>query len=489
MKRLEEITNHIDYQTITGYSNIEIHNIYFDSRKVTKGCLFVAVKGTQTDGHQHIENAINGGASAIVCEILPKVLTDTICYIKVENSSLSLALIASFFYDNPSEKIKLIGITGTNGKTTVATLLYKLFMKSGFKAGLLSTVENYIGDHSLQATHTTPDAVQINSLLNDMVLANCEFCFMEVSSHAIHQNRIAGLKFTGGVFTNLSHDHLDYHSSFREYISVKKRFFDELPESAFALSNADDRNGKIMFQNCNANKFYYALKSMADFNCKLIEQHFDGTLLQIQDTEVWTHFIGKFNAYNLVAVYAVALRLGIEKIETLEVISRLKPVNGRFESIRSNSGILAIVDYAHTPDALRNVLETITQIRKNKNLIITVVGAGGNRDKTKRPEMGRIVSELSDKVIFTSDNPRDEEPDQIINDIKNGVPTTNLSKVISIPDRREAIKTACFIAQSGDIILVAGKGHETYQEIKGIRNHFDDKEIIKEIFLQIINPN
>ena len=359
----------------------------------------------------------------------------------------------------------------------------------GYKVGLLSTVENIVAEKQIAATHTTPDAVQLNRLLAEMVDAGCDFCFMEVSSHAIDQNRTEGLHFTGGVFTNLSHDHLDYHNTFLEYRDVKKSFFDKLSKAAFAITNGDDKNGMVMFQNCMANKKVYALKSMADYKCKLLEQHFDGMLLHVDGTDVWTHFIGQFNAYNLLAVYAVAIELGVEKMEVLEVLSHLKPVNGRFESIRSNSGILAIVDYAHTPDALKNVLETLGQIRLPKDQLITVVGAGGNRDKSKRPEMGRIVAQLSDKVIFTSDNPRNEEPAQIIEDVKAGVQADDASKVLSITDRREAIRTACMLAKSGDIVLVAGKGHETYQEINGERHHFDDKEIIKEAFLQIINPN
>lgn len=489
MKNLSDITKRVQAISVWGESNIEISSIDFDSRKVDRGSLFVAVKGTQSDGHQFINIAIEKGAVAIVCETMPEQRDDFICYIQVENSSKALALAACEFYDNPSTKLKLIGITGTNGKTTIATLLYRLFMKLGYLAGLLSTVENFIGNRSLSASHTTPDAVQINKLLAEMVGAGCEFCFMEVSSHAIDQNRVEGLKFLGGVFTNLTHEHLDYHLTFKDYIDTKKKFFDHLPKTSFALTNGDDKNGRVMFQNCEATKKYYALKSMADYKCKVLEQHFDGMLLQMDGMEVWANFMGQFNAYNLLAVYAVALELGTDKLETLEVISHLKPVNGRFESIRSNSGILAIVDYAHTPDALKNVLETIGQIRQANDKVITVVGAGGNRDKSKRPEMGKIVSEWSDRVIFTSDNPRNEEPDQIIHDVIAGVTPGNLSKIITIPDRKEAIKTACLLAQTGDIVLVAGKGHETYQETKGVRTHFDDKEVIKEIFLQIINPN
>ncbi|MEA3446076.1 MAG: UDP-N-acetylmuramoyl-L-alanyl-D-glutamate--2,6-diaminopimelate ligase [Bacteroidota bacterium] len=489
MKKLKDILKRTKHISVYGDCNIEISQVDFDSRKIVQGSLFVAVKGTQVDGHNYIAKTIENGATVIICESLPKSLANNVCYVLVDDSSKALARIASEFYDNPSEKIKLIGITGTNGKTTIATLLYRLFLKLGYNAGLLSTVENFIGERKLVSSHTTPDSIQINKLLGDMVEANCEFCFMEVSSHAIHQNRTEGLNFTGGIFTNLTHDHLDYHKTFRDYLNVKKKFFDDLPKTAFAITNADDKNGKVMLQNCNAQKKFYALKSMADYKCKLLEQHFDGMLLHIQNTEVWTHFIGRFNAYNLLAVYATSLELGIDKHEALKIISHLKPVNGRFESLRSNSGILAIVDYAHTPDALKNVLETIWQIRLANNKIITVVGAGGNRDKSKRPLMGKIVSELSDRVIFTSDNPRNEEPEQIINEIKEGVSEKNLSKVISISNRSEAIKTACLLATSGDIVLIAGKGHETYQEINGVRCHFDDKEIIKEIFLQIINPN
>jgi UDP-N-acetylmuramoyl-L-alanyl-D-glutamate--2,6-diaminopimelate ligase len=489
MKKLSDILKRINPISVIGISNIEISRIDFDSRKVDRGSLFVAVKGTQSDGHQYISASIEKGAVAIICETIPAHIEKSVCYIQVDNSSEALALAASEYYDNPSRKLKLVGITGTNGKTTIATLLYRLFIKSGYQVGLLSTVENFIGNKSIPTSHTTPDAVQINSLLAEMVEAQCEFCFMEVSSHAIDQNRIGGLNFVGGAFTNLTHEHLDYHKTFKDYIDAKKKFFDKLPKSAFALTNADDKNGRIMLQNCMASQKYYALKSMADYKCKVLEQHFDGMLLQIDGIEVWTHFMGQFNAYNLLAVFAVAIELGLDKIEILEIISHLKPVNGRFESIHSNSGILAIVDYAHTPDALKNVLDTIGQIRQANDKLITVVGAGGNRDKSKRPEMGKIVSDLSDRVIFTSDNPRNEEPGEIIDDIKVGVSAGNLSKILTIPDRKEAIKTACLLAQSGDIVLVAGKGHETYQEIKGVRTHFDDKEVIKEVFLQIINPN
>ncbi|MCF8370024.1 MAG: UDP-N-acetylmuramoyl-L-alanyl-D-glutamate--2,6-diaminopimelate ligase [Bacteroidales bacterium] len=489
MKKISDIVKRVQAVSVWGESNIEITSIDFDSRKVDRGSLFVAVKGTQSDGHQFINISIEKGAVAIICETMPAQREDFICYIQVEDSSKALAQVACEYYDNPSTKLKLIGITGTNGKTTIATLLYRLFMKLGYLTGLLSTVENFVGNRSLSASHTTPDAVQINKLLAEMVEAGCEFCFMEVSSHAIDQNRIEGLNFVGGVFTNLTHEHLDYHLTFKDYIDTKKKFFDHLPKTSFALTNGDDKNGRVMFQNCGATKKYYALKSMADYKCKVLEQHFDGMLLQLDGVEVWTHFMGQFNAYNLLAVFAVALELGADKLEALEVISHLKPVNGRFESIQSNSGILAIVDYAHTPDALKNVLETIGQIRQANDKVITVVGAGGNRDRSKRPEMGKIVAELSDRVIFTSDNPRYEEPEQIIEEIIAGVTAGNLSKIITIPDRKEAIKTACLLARTGDIVLVAGKGHETYQETNGVRTHFDDKEVIKAIFLQIINPN
>ena len=484
MKKLKDILNITNIQ-ITGNSEIEINEIIFDSRKVIANCMFVAISGTQVDGHKYIAKAIDMGATCIVCEILPAEINPDITYIKVADSSETLAIMASNFYDNPSRKLKLIGVTGTNGKTTIATLLYNLTLKLGYKAGLLSTVENFINNTVIKATHTTPDAIQINKLLNQMVEADCDYCFMEVSSHAIKQNRIKGLQFVGGIFTNITHDHLDYHKTFDDYLKTKKQFFDNLPKTAFAITNVDDKNGNVMLQNTKATKKTYGVKSFADFKCKVLESDFTGMLLNVDNIEVWTKFIGSFNASNLMAVYSTALMLEHDKIEILAIISELSSVNGRFETIKSDDEITAIVDYAHTPNALKNVISTINDIRKGDNsALITVVGAGGDRDKTKRPIMAQIASEQSDKVILTSDNPRTEKPETIIAEMQKGVDIENKRKVISILNREEAIKTACMLAQKGDIILVAGKGHETYQEINGVRHHFDDKEILREIFKQ-----
>jgi len=485
MKQLKNILQNIAVEHLLGNELVSIAAITFDSRKVDKNHLFVAVSGTQSDGHQFIDMAISKGASAVIVENMPKNLQPEITYVQVKDSSLVLGMLASNFYDNPSSQLKLVGITGTNGKTTTVTLLYRTFMSLGYKTGLLSTVRNYIGDKIIEATHTTPDAVQINKLMREMADAGCEYCFMEVSSHSIVQNRIAGLHFAGAIFSNITQDHLDYHKTFEEYIKAKKMFFDGLSTSAFALVNTDDRNGKIMVQNTSARINTYSLKSMSDFKCKVLESHFDGMLMNIDGTDVWTKFIGGFNAYNLLAVYSAALLLGQEKHEVLRIMSNLNAVDGRFEYIRSENGITAVVDYAHTPDALKNVLLTIQEIRTGNEQIITVVGAGGDRDTSKRPIMAKIVSEMSDKVILTSDNPRSEEPEAIINDLSQGVEAQNKRKVLAITDRREAIRAAVLFAKSGDIILIAGKGHENYQDIKGIKHHFDDKEVVREIFSQL----
>ena len=457
----------------------------FDSRKVSNNDVFVAQKGWQVDGHNFIEMAISKGAAVVVCEEIPTVIQEEVTYIKVPNSSVALAIMASNFYGNPSSKLKLIGITGTNGKTTVATLLYELFLKAGEKVGLLSTVKVMVNDKEFKATHTTPDSIAINSHLTKMVSEGVEYCFMEVSSHGIHQKRSDGLTFTGGIFTNLSHDHLDYHKTFAEYRDVKKSFFDHLPKGAFALTNADDKNGLYMLQNTKASKSTYALKSYADAKAKILEKQFSGTLLSINGTEVWTKLIGEFNAYNVLAIATAAELLGKDRISVLTIISQLESVSGRFQYVVSDNQVTGIVDYAHTPDALKNVLKTINDIRTGNETLITVVGCGGDRDRTKRPIMGRIASEMSNQVIFTSDNPRSEDPQEILNEIEKGVSPENYKKTISILDRKQAIKTACKLAKSGDIILVAGKGHENYQEIKGERFHFDDLEELTHNFNQL----
>jgi UDP-N-acetylmuramoyl-L-alanyl-D-glutamate--2,6-diaminopimelate ligase len=478
---LSEVIKNIKILNIIGNTDIAVTGIEFDSRKVVKGNVFIAVTGYNSDGHNYIESAAKRGALAIVCEHLPEKADNNIVYILVKDSAESLGIIASSFYNNPSENIKLIGITGTNGKTTTATLLYKLFELLGYKTGLLSTIRNYIHTTAIEATHTTPDPVQLNKLLAHMVNTGCDYCFMEVSSHALHQKRVAGIKFTGAVFTNITQDHLDYHKTFAEYIKAKKLLFDNLNKNAFALVNIDDRNGKIMLQNTKAKKYTMAQKSIADFKVKLVEADINGMMLTFDNTEVWTKFIGKFNAYNLLSVYAVAVLLNQKRDEILNTLSSLSSVDGRFQYIKSKSGKLAIIDYAHTPDALENVLKTINEIKENGK-IITVVGAGGNRDKTKRPVMANICAKLSDKVILTSDNPRNEKPDDIINDMKTGVLPPLNNKLVVITKRDEAIRAACMFASSGDIILVAGKGHETYQEIEGIKHPFNDIEIVTQVF-------
>lgn len=481
MKKLKDILERISVLEISGNADIGITGICFDSRKVTEGCVFVAAQGTKTDGHDYIEEAIKKGCSAVLCEHKPGQLKKGITYIQVDDPARALGLMAAEFYSYPSDKLILVGITGTNGKTTIATLLHELFRKMGYHTGLVSTIRNLVDNDPVAATHTTPDAVGLNMLLSAMVKAGCTHCFMEVSSHGIAQHRIDGLKFRGGVFTNITHDHLDYHGNFRDYLKTKKSFFDRLPDSAFALINNDDRNARVMVQNTSAEVQTYSLKSTSDYKCRILENHMDGTLLKIEGRELWTSLIGEFNAYNLLAVYGAAILLGMEEEKVLMVMSSFKPVRGRAEAITSADGITAIVDYAHTPDALENILVTINKIRKGSRKIITVVGAGGDRDTTKRPKMGKIAAENSDRLILTSDNPRSEIPEDIINEMKRGISKNISEKVICITDRMEAIKTAFMLAAKGDIILVAGKGHETYQEIDGKRHHFDDMEIIRDL--------
>lgn len=459
-----------------GNVDIDIAGISFDSRKVKTGTLFFAVRGTQVDGHNYIDMAIENGATAVVCEEFPKELSKTVAYIKVKNSAYHLGVAASNFYDNPSKKLKLVGVTGTNGKTTIATLLYRLFTDAGHKSGLLSTIENIIGRETVPSTHTTPDPIELNILLNKMVEKGCQYAFMEVSSHSVSQERIAGLHFAGGIFTNLTHDHLDYHKTMANYRDAKKKFFDDLPATAFALTNIDDKNGAVMLQNTKAHKLTYALKHDADYKGFVMESHFDGMMLKVNGIEVYTLLVGGFNASNLLAIYGMASALGFNKEELLVEISKLHGAKGRFEIVPSENGIVGIVDYAHTPDALQNVLHTINEVRNHKETLITVVGCGGNRDTTKRPEMAAAAVKLSDRVILTSDNPRNENPDEIIRQMLAGITDTDRHKVLSITNRLEAIRTSVALAKRGDIILVAGKGHENYQEINGIKNHFDDKE-------------
>jgi UDP-N-acetylmuramoyl-L-alanyl-D-glutamate--2,6-diaminopimelate ligase len=466
---------------------MEINNIVFDSRKVEKGTVFVAQKGATVDGHLFINKAIELGAIAVICEDLLEDKKQGVTYVQVPCVNSALAIMAANFYNNPSKKIPLVGVTGTNGKTTITSLLYQLFKKAGYKVGLLSTVKIMVDEIEFKATHTTPDSLTINYYLDKMIEAGVDYCFMEVSSHGIHQKRTAGLTFFGGVFTNLSHDHLDYHETFSAYRDVKKSFFDSLPKSAFALTNIDDKNGHFMLQNTRAKKKTYALTTIADYKAKVLEKQFSGSLLKINEIEVWTKLIGQFNASNLVAIFAVAELLGIEKLEILTTISQLENVSGRFESIISDDGITAIVDYAHTPDALKNVLETINDIRKGSEKLIAVVGCGGDRDKAKRPKMAHIASQLSDQSILTSDNPRTENPQTIIDEMEMGITSENYKKTLSILDRRQAIKTACKFSERGDIILIAGKGHENYQEINGVRSHFNDLEEVKNCFNQLKN--
>ena len=485
MKVLKDILYKVAIEAVKGTTDIAINKIEFDSRKIELNDVFVAIKGSLSDGHTFIDKALELGATAVICEAFPERIVNGVTYIQVKSSNEALAVLSANFYDNPSQKLRLVGVTGTNGKTTIASLLYQLFKNAGYKVGLLSTVKILVDETEYKATHTTPDSLTINHYLNEMVETGCEFCFMEVSSHGVHQKRTEGLHFEGGIFTNLSHDHLDYHNTFAEYRDVKKSFFDHLPKSAFAIVNVDDKNGAVMVQNTKAKKVTYALKSYADYRAQILENQFTGLLLKVNNHELWTKLIGSFNAYNLLAIFATAIELGLEEQEALRLVSALESVSGRFQYIVSESKITAIVDYAHTPDALENVLKTIENIRTRNEQLITIVGCGGDRDKTKRPIMAKIASELSDKVIFTSDNPRTENPETIIEEMEKGVEPQNFKKTLSIIDRKQAIKTACQLANSGDIILIAGKGHETYQEINGVRHDFDDMKIVKEILEQL----
>ena len=480
--KLQELLKNIKPSVIEGNTDIEISGVNIDSRKIREGHLFVAMRGTQVDGHKFIDKALKSGAKAVLCEEFPQDKKDGICYILVDSTEDAVGKVATLFYGDPSKHLKLVGVTGTNGKTTIATLLYNMFRKFGYKVGLLSTVCNYIDDRAVPADHTTPDPIELNELLSEMVKAGCEYAFMECSSHAIHQKRIGGLRFTGGIFTNLTRDHLDYHKTFENYRNAKKAFFDGLPKTAFAITNADDRNGMVMVQNTKATIKTYSTCQMADFRARIIEMHFAGMYLDIDGHEVGVQFIGKFNVSNLLAVYAAARMLGKQPEEILVAMSTLHSVSGRLEPIQSPDGYTAIVDYAHTPDALENVLNAIHEVLNGKGKVITVCGAGGNRDKGKRPLMAQEAVRQSDRVIITSDNPRFEEPQDIINDMVAGLNKDEMKKVITITDRKEAIKTACMMAQKGDVILIAGKGHENYQEIKGVKHHFDDKEVLHEIF-------
>ncbi len=482
MNKLQDILYKAGAKEILGNLNREVKGITMNSLQVKNDFMFVAIKGTRTDGHKYIDQAIEKGAAAVICEEFPEKFDSKVTYIKVNDSAEALGKAAANFYDNPSETLKLVGVTGTNGKTTVVTLLYNVFRALGYKTGLLSTVVNKINGKEIQATHTTPDPVSINALLRQMADTGCDYVFMEVSSHAVVQKRIAGLAFAGGVFTNLTHDHLDYHKTFKEYLNAKKRFFDGLPKTAFALTNIDDKNGLVMLQNTPANKKTYGLKKPADFKGKILENSFEGLHITLNDHEMYSLLVGKFNAYNLLAVYGTASLLGIPDEEILIELSKLTGAPGRFEILKSGDGITAVVDYAHTPDALKNVLETIREVHSGKGAIITVVGAGGNRDKSKRPEMAHIASLLSDKLILTSDNPRDENPEQILREMREGVDMVRKKNLLVITDRKEAVKTALMLAQPGDIVLVAGKGHENYQEIKGKRYPFDDRKVITELF-------
>lgn len=480
--KLNEVLKNITPIKIVGNDNVEITGVNIDSRRIKAGHLFVAIRGTQVDGHQFIDKAIELGADAVLCEELPEKLSDHVTYVQVESTEDAVGKVATLFYGNPSHKLKLVGVTGTNGKTTIATLLYNMFRKFGYKVGLLSTVCNYIDDVEVPADHTTPDPIELNELLAKMVEAGCEYAFMECSSHAIHQKRIGGLKFAGGLFTNLTRDHLDYHKTFENYRNAKKAFFDGLPKDAFAITNADDKNGMIMVQNTKATVKTYSIRTMADFRARILECHFEGMYLEIDGREVGVQFIGKFNVSNLLAVYGAAIMLGKKPEDILLVLSTLHSVSGRLEPIHSPEGFTAIVDYAHTPDALANVLNAIHEVLDGKGHVITVCGAGGNRDKGKRPLMAQEAVRQSDKVIITSDNPRFEDPQEIVNEMLAGLNEQQMRKVISIVDRKEAIRTACMMAQKGDVVLVAGKGHENYQEIKGVKHHFDDKEVLHEIF-------
>ena len=485
MINLKEILWKVAIEAVNGSTDVAIEKMEFDSRKISENDVFIAIRGTISDGHDFIETAINKGAIAIICDTFPEIIISGITYIRVKDTNKAMAFMAANYFENPSHKLKLVGITGTNGKTTVASLLYQLFQKAGYKVGLLSTVKILVDTKEYKATHTTPDSITINQYLKEMVDEGIEYCFMEVSSHGIHQKRTEGLQFAGGVFTNLSHDHLDYHPTFSEYRDVKKSFFDNLPKTAFALSNSDDKNGSVMLQNTAARKLTYALKTYSDYKAQILENQLSGLLLKINDNEVWVRLIGTFNAYNLLAIYGTAVELGLESLEVLRLLSELESVSGRFQYIVSKGNITAIVDYAHTPDALENVLKTINDIRTKNEQLITVVGCGGDRDKTKRPIMADIASKLSDRIIITSDNPRTENPETIIAEMEHGVAPQNFKKTVSNSDRKQAIKAACQLAQANDIILIAGKGHETYQEINGVRHDFDDMKIVKEMLDQL----
>lgn len=486
MALLKDILYGVSLRQVVGATDVEVSRLQIDSRKVGPGDCFIAVRGTTTDGHRYIKSCIEQGAKVIVCEQLPEVKNESVTYIEVPDSSKALGVIASNFYHNPSSSMQVVGITGTNGKTSVATLLFRLFRKLGYNVGLISTVQNQCNEQVIPSTHTTPDAIGLNQLMKQMVDSKCAYCFMEVSSHAIHQNRIEGLKFTGAVFTNITHDHLDYHKTFENYLKVKKRFFDELPSSAFSLINADDRNGTVMLQNTKAKQVTYAIKTPADFKGKVIENQVTGLMMEINGVELHSRLIGEFNAYNITAAFAVAALLGADKQEALTILSSLAPPDGRFDQVISESEkIVGIVDYAHTPDALKNVLQTVRAVRHGNERVTTIVGCGGERDTAKRPVMAEIACKYSDKVVLTSDNPRSEDPAEILNQMNAGVPVTDKKKVLTIMDRREAIKTAVMMAQKGDIILLAGKGHEKYQEVKGVKHPFDDKEVLKEAFKEL----
>lgn len=485
MINLKDILYKVTINAVVGNTDVLVNNVHFDSRNVSKGDVFVAINGTVVDGHEFIDDVIEKGAVAIICEHTPSSQLDNVTYVEVDNSSKALAFIASNYYQVPSGNLKLVGVTGTNGKTTIASLLYQLFKKAGYKVGLLSTVKIMVDEKEFPATHTTPDSLTINSYLSQMSDEGVEFCFMEVSSHGIHQYRTEGLNFTGGIFTNLTHDHLDYHNTFAEYRDVKKSFFDKLPKTAFSLVNSDDKNGLVMLQNTNSKQYTYALKTYANYRAQILENQFNGLLLKINDQEVWTRLIGNFNAYNLLAIYGTAELLGLENEEILRLISELESVSGRFEYFVTEGKITVIIDYAHTPDALKNVIETINSIRTKNESLITVVGCGGDRDKTKRPKMAHIASALSSKAVFTSDNPRSEDPQVILSEMEEGVAPQNFKKTLTIVDRKQAIKTACQLAEPNDIILVAGKGHETYQEVKGVRTNFDDYKIVEEFLNQL----
>lgn len=479
---LSDIIKGIRVEEIVGDTQRDITDVHIDSRRIAQGHLFVAMRGTQVDGHKYIPSAIEKGAIAIVCEELPQSPAEGITYVRVANSEEAVGPIATAFNGNPTEQVRLIGVTGTNGKTTIATLLYDMFRAMGYKVGLISTVCNYIDGEAIPTEHTTPDAITLNALLGRMAGEGCKYVFMEVSSHSVAQHRIGGLKFAGGIFTNLTRDHMDYHKTVDNYLRAKKAFFDTLPKEAFVVTNADDKNGLVMTQNTRAKVHTYSLRSLADFKGRILEHYFDGMLLDINSVEVFVQFIGKFNASNLLAVYGAACLLGKRPDEVLTVLSTLRPVSGRFEALHSPKGFTAIVDYAHTPDALTNVLSAIREVQGSKGKVITVVGAGGNRDKGKRPLMAQEAVKGSDRVIITSDNPRFEEPQDIINDMLEGLTPAQRTSVLTIVDRREAIRTACMLAEKGDVVLIAGKGHETYQDVKGVKHHFDDKEVVREAF-------